>query len=142
MPLVTRSWKCLYPTREPSSRNRAERLCGLSALPVLSHLPRAYRERLPNQLQRELHLSRRRCGWSCQPAGDGVYCSVWIQDVTIRFVRRIVVRMVSDVENLPAKLCIKRFRNSVNRVVLEQGEIEIVQTRSDHGIAARVPQEI
>ena len=129
--------------RLPESRVRgwAERHSRLPA-PLGRRREPAYRDRLPNEFQRKLHLPRGRSGGARQPACDDIRGSVWIQDVAIRFIGRIVIRTVKDIEYLPAKLDVEPLRNSVNRVVLEQGEIEIAKARSDGCVATRAPQEI
>ena len=126
---------------ESRTRGRAERRSRLPA-PLGHRREPAYRDRLPNEFQRKLHLPRRRSGRAGQPASDVIRGSVWIQDIAVRFIGRIVIRTVKDIEYFPAKLDVEPLRNSVNRVVLEQGEIEIAKTRSDGRVATRAPQEI
>jgi len=76
---------------------------------------------LPNELQGELHLSRS-CDRRTRQQSRVVQCSRRRKGLSRARRGGIEVCVIEDVEDLPPKLHVERFRDPMNWVVFEQGK--------------------
>src|SRR6267378_174137 len=80
---------------------------------------------LPNELQGELHLSRS-CDRRTRQQSRVVQCSRRRKGLSRARRWGIEVCVIEDVEDLPPKLHVERFRDPMNWVVFEQGKIKVL----------------
>src|SRR5580704_12163978 len=89
--------------------------------------------RLPHKLQRKLNLARG-CGCSSDVASTSYESAGSVENLVVGC-RRIKISMIERVENLYAKLNVKRLRNTLDGIVLEQREVKVDQAWSNQAVA-------
>src|SRR5713226_9331103 len=94
----------------------------------------------PDQFQRELDFPGRGLGGSNQTgAGDGV--PILVEDGPI-IGGRGEVGAVEYIEELRSKLNVEILRDPPDRMVLEQGEIQVREAGPNHRITAQIPPQV
>jgi hypothetical protein len=98
---------------------------------------------LPAKFQRELDLSSGRARRT-QFTRRGERGSSAIEHVctTESYRGHFEVRMVHDIEEFSPKLDVKALRNPLDRLILENGEIQVRRPRSGQDIAARIASKV
>src|SRR5437016_3884175 len=99
-------------------------------------------QQLENNLDRELNLA---CGGRClrQETRHRRKCPRSIENIcVIRSSRWCEVSVVKNIKHLGAELQVKPLRNSPDVVVLEDGEVQLRDTRSDQNISAGIAAKV